>query len=62
MEDLVRVGVADAAEDVRIGQRSLQRVALAGEGGSKLFERNVERLDAARIVRADGLLASDDMN
>ena len=39
VQDLVRVGVADAAEQVRIGQRALERVALAGERCAKLVER-----------------------
>ena len=31
VKDLVRIRVADAAEEARIGQRALERVVLAGE-------------------------------
>ena len=58
VQDLVRVGVADAAEQMRIGERALQRVALAGERLVKLFARGVERLDAAGIERAQRRLAA----
>ena len=51
MQDLVRIGVADAAEQVRVGQRALDRVVLAGERIVELLERCLERLDAAGIER-----------
>ncbi len=42
MEDLVRVGIADPAEEARIGQCALERVTLAhqpfGEVGPVAFE------------------------
>ena len=41
MKDLVGVGVADAAEEMRIGQRAFQRVAL-------LLKRRRECRGAAR--------------
>ena len=52
MQDLVRVGVADAAEEVRIGERALERVVLARQRVAKRVERRVERLEAAGIERA----------
>ena len=33
MQDLVRIGVADAAEDAGIGQRALEGVIFSQEGG-----------------------------
>jgi hypothetical protein len=62
MEDLVRVGVADAAEDVRVGERPFERVALAGKRGAELVDRHLQRLDAAGIVRAQRLFAADDVD
>jgi hypothetical protein len=50
VEDLVRVGVADAAEHVRIGERPLQRVVLAAQRAGEIVEAGVEHLEAAGIV------------
>src|SRR4029079_9265775 len=52
---------ANPAEQMRIGQRALDGVALARQGGVKVLERGVERLDAARIQRTQLLLAADDL-
>src|SRR6266542_2328144 len=51
MQDLVRVRVADAGEDVRVRERALERVALARDGRAELFRRARERLDTAGIER-----------
>src|SRR4051812_23321847 len=48
MQDLVGVRVPDAAEEVRIGQRSLQRVVLRAETLRKGIGRRVEDLEAVR--------------
>ena len=48
VQDLVRVGVADAAEQARIGQRALERVVLAREARGERLEVGVERLRARR--------------
>ena len=58
MQDLVRVGVADAAEDVRIGQRALERVVLAHERRAEVLQRRAEHLDPARVVLRERLLAA----
>ena len=52
MQDLVRVRVADAAQDPRVGQRALERVVLARQGGPERREVRVEYLEPARIVLA----------
>ena len=46
VEDLVRVGVADAAEDSGVGQRALQRAALTGEPCRKRALRHAEHLES----------------
>ncbi len=55
MKDLVRIRVADAAEQTRVGERALQRVALAHERGAEAGEVGVQDLETAGIVRAQGL-------
>src|SRR5262249_38876352 len=62
VENLVRVGVADAAEKPRIGQRAFHRVVLARQGLSKLVTRDLKRLDAARIERSERRLALHELH
>jgi hypothetical protein len=52
VEDLVGVGVADAAEDARVGEGSLEGAVFGGQGGSEFVETRGEDIDAAGI---DGL-------
>src|SRR5690606_21318094 len=49
VQDLVGVGVADAAEEARIGQRALERVVLAAEALYEGRLRRLEDLEPARI-------------
>ena len=49
MEDLVRIGVADAAQQARIGERALERVVLAHERVAEAREVRLERFEPARI-------------
>ena len=51
VQNLVGVRVADAAEDVRIGERALQRVVLARQALGELRQRRAEHLEPARIER-----------
>ena len=57
VQDLVRVRVADAAEEVRIGQRALERVVLARERRVELLERR-RRAARGRRDRARASAAS----
>ena len=50
MQDLVGVGVADPGQDVRIGQRALERAVLELHPVAKRLERGVLHLEAARVV------------
>ena len=52
VEDLVGVGVADAGEDARVGEGSLEGAVFGGEGGAEVFEAGGEDVDAAGV---DGL-------
>ena len=58
VQDLVRIGVADAAEQMRIGERALERVALARQRLVKLLAGRLERLDTAGIERAQRRVAA----
>ena len=49
MQDLVRVGVADAAEEARIGERTFERVVSRAELLGECSEIDLERLEAARV-------------
>ena len=61
VEDLVGVSVADAAEEPRVGERALQRVVLGEERGAEGGEVGCQHLDAARVERAQPVLAGDDV-
>ena len=50
MEDLVGIGVTDAAEQTRVGERTLQRVVLAPQHTPEIVQTAVQHLDAAGIV------------
>ena len=51
VKDLVRVGVADAAQQMRIRQRALQGVILARQRLAELLDRRRQHFEAAGIVR-----------
>ena len=50
VKNLVRIGVADSAEQMRIGQGALDRVVLATEGGGELSGRRLEDFKPSGIV------------
>ena len=59
MEDLVGVGVADAAEDARVGEGALEGAVFGGERGAKGFEVASEKTSMppgsmARMARFAG--------
>lgn len=58
VQDLVRVGVADAAENAWVGQRALQRVPLAPQGRVETVEIRLEDLQATGVVGAQPALAT----
>ncbi len=49
MEDLIGVGVADAAEDARVGEGSLEGAVFCSECGAEAFEVGSEDVDAAGV-------------
>ena len=53
VQDLIRVRVANTAQEVWIGQRTFQCVVLAREDVAKLFDGGVERLEPAGIQRRE---------
>src|SRR5215813_64384 len=53
MQDLVGVRVADAAEEVRIGERALERVVLAAESLREGLQLAADDLDSARVQRVE---------
>ena len=61
VQDLVGVGVADPAEQVRVRQRAFQRVAPARQRAAEGLEVGPEDLEAAGIVRLQPLLAPNEV-
>ena len=61
MQDFVRVGVADSAEDVRIGQRSFQGVIVSLQRFRECRQIDLEHLDAPGIVLRQCLASANDM-
>ena len=57
MQDLVRVCVADAAEEMRIGQRALQRMAFLSKGRGKRVDAARHRLEPAGVERCKRIFA-----
>ena len=50
MKDLVRIRIADAAEQTRIGKRALERVIVFTQRTGEPIEIDVEHVDPARVV------------
>ena len=62
MENLVAVGVADAAEKSRIGQRPLERVILHDETVAKNAQIDLKNFDSATVVLGQHRLAANQMH
>src|SRR6478672_612393 len=60
VKDLVRVGVADPAEQSRIGQRALEGVILGGQAFGKLRRRALEDLESTARELGEPALAGDE--
>src|SRR5207245_11690561 len=58
-EDLVRVGIPDAIEQARIGERALQGVGLAGERRVELLGAGAQHVESAAVVGGEGGRAAD---
>ena len=61
VENLVGIGVADAADEARVSEGALEGAVLEGERGTKAVKIGGEDFDAAGIDVAEGLLAADEM-
>src|SRR5215470_17247999 len=61
MKNLVGVGVANAAEQMRIGQRTLERVIASAERLRKGHEIGIHHLEPARLVLRKGGFSLDDI-
>jgi len=59
MQDLVGVRIADSAEDVRIGERALERVIGRAQRRRERLEGRLERLDTSRAERRQPSFACD---
>ncbi len=62
VQDLVRVGVADPAQDRGIGEEPLEGVVLAEQRGAETPRDRLEHLDPAGVVLAQRGLALDEMD
>ena len=58
MQDLVRVSVADPAEEVRVGQGALERVRLPAQRGVERGVVGLEHLESARVEPSQPVLAA----
>ena len=50
VQDLIRIGVADAAQHTWIRQDPLQRMVFAGEAHAEIFLCAVQRLQAVQVA------------
>ena len=62
MENLVGVGVADAAEKMGIGEGTLQRVIFARQPFAELHETRFKNLQTTRIMFLESGFAADQVN
>src|SRR4029077_7061426 len=61
MQDLIRIRVADATNDPRIGESSLERTVFGRKRGSKRGEIARKNVDSARVEGTQTILTRDDM-
>src|SRR5260370_39978564 len=61
MEDFVRIGIGDAADDAWIGKSPLEREVFACKGGAKRIETAREDIDSSGIDGTQTLFARDDI-
>ena len=61
MQNLVGVGVPDAAEEAWVGQRPLERVVFAQKTLAERVEVRIEDLEAAHVECGKRVVAADDM-
>ena len=61
MQDFVRVSVAEAAEQMRIGQSTFQRAVLSCERTREFVQRAIQNIQTAWIMGAQGDFALQEM-
>src|SRR5258707_1357935 len=61
IQDLVRIGIADAADDAWIGKSPLERAVFGCKGGAKRIEIAREDIDSSGIDGTQTLFARDDI-
>ena len=61
VQDLVRISVANATDEARIGESPLQRAVFEAERRSKRIHIARENIDSARVDRTQALLAGEHM-
>src|SRR5438552_17516252 len=52
MQNLVRIGIADAAEEPRIGERTFQRVVLAHQCIAEGLKGRIQNLESSAVKRS----------
>ena len=62
MQNLVAVGVADPGEQIRVGQRALDRVIAGKQPRTKLIEVRFQRLQATPVEVCQRVLAADQVD
>src|SRR5262245_16439664 len=61
MQNFVRIGIADAAEQTRIGERTLQRVVLASECIAEGLKGRIHDLESSAVERSQCAFALSEM-
>ena len=61
VQDLIRVGIADTGEDVRVDEGSFEGMAMGAQGAIEVSECGGEDLEATGVERRKSAVAADDV-
>ena len=61
MQDLIRIGIADTAEQARIGKSPLEGAVFRRKCSAKCVEIAREDVDSSRVDRTQAFFATDDV-
>src|SRR5688572_23498818 len=61
MQNFVGVGVADSAEDLRVGESPFERVAFAAQGRSEVREARADGFETAAVELRERCFAAHDV-
>ena len=61
MQDLVRIGIADAAKEPRVGQCPLEGVVLAQKTLAECIRARIEDLEPSHVECGNGIVTAHNM-